>query len=530
MQVFPDGGGLFYIFCLERNDTVKFGRLFGILLCVSVVLFCASLSFNVFAAQENPLVITANPEESCFFEVKINGEDAMDGGELTVKKGASVSIKAVALEGYSFDHWVISGLSATAIEGKLQNAELKFTMPEEKVSAEAYFKESKSAFTVTVEDNDFGMGGFGHKDFAPGETVTVEAIAYDGYRFSHWLDLTKALNNAGLPEDWEKNSTLTFTMPSRDVVLEPIFEPVIYYLTLDIVGTGDAVVVGKEKNDAGKYECTVGESLILAAMPGKDCVFVNWSATNSAQLLDYDLKDAAVICPASDFTITATFASAIRILTVKTTEGGTVMPEPGEMEVGVGKIVSLTATPNEGFMFSHWECSSSAGSFESEQDSETNFSMPEENCTVTAVFVKGGYRLTVEASAGGEVIAREGSYEMGDKVPLEAKALEGYVFSYWKCSVNGAVVSPRSPKAEIVIPGEDVKVTAVFVLRASIDPESPLPPDEEKSGFPWVILIVVFVVSAVAITLVILREQLNLSYRYLVGKWYESIKNKFKKQ
>ncbi len=509
---------------------MRSGRLFGILFCIFTLLFFPLFARDVFAAEENPLMISSNPEGACSFEVKVDGMDVMDEGDILVKKGAAVSIKAIALEGYTFDHWVIGGLSATVVEDQLKNPQISFVMPEEKVSAEAYFKESKSAFTVTVEDNDYGMGNFGHKDFAPGQTVTVEAIAYDGYRFSYWLDLTRALGDAGLPEDWEKNSSLSFTMPSREVVLEPIFEPITYYLTLNIVGTGDAVVVGKEKNDAGKYECTFGESLNLAAMPGKDHVFVNWSTTNSAQLLDYDLKDAAVICPASDFTVTATFASAIRTLTLKTTEGGTILPEPGEREVGVGNVVPLTATPNEGYMFSHWECSSTAGSFEGEKDSDTNFSMPEENCTVTAVFVKGGYRLTVETTAGGEAIGKEGTYEMGEKVPLEAKALEGYAFSYWKCSVNGAVSSPRSAKAEIVIPGEDVKVTAVFVLKASLEPEVTLPAEEEEGGFPWVILVVIFLVSAVAITLVILREQLNLSYRYLAGKWYESIKKYFKKK
>lgn len=518
------------IYLFERNDIVKIGRLFGTLLCIFVILFCSFFSLNAFAAQENALVITANPENSCAFEVTLDGKESMEDSNLVVKKGAKVVIKAVAMENYVFDHWVIGGLPAADVEDQLQKEEISFTMPEEKVSAEACFKKNGNAFTVTVERSDYGRGDFGYKDFEPGQTVAVQAIAYDGYKFSHWIDLTRALGNAGLPEDWEKNSIVTFTMPSREVVLEPVFEPITYYLTLEIVGTGDAIVVGKEKNDAGKYECTIGESLSLAAMPGKDFVFVNWSATNSAQLLDYDLKDAAVLCPASDFTVTATFASAIRTLTVKTTEGGTVIPEPGEREVGVGNIVSLIATPNDGYMFSHWECSSKAGTFESAEDSDTSFSMPEENCTVTAVFIKGGYRLTIEASAGGEVIGKEGTYEMGDKVSLEAKALEGYVFSYWKCSVNGAVTLPRSTESEIVIPGEDVKVTAVFVLKASLDPEETTPSVEEENGFPWVILVVIFVVSAAAITLVILREQMNLSYRYLVGKWYESIKNKLKKQ
>ncbi len=519
-------------FNYERNDSVRSKRLLGILLCAFILLFCAFFSLQAFAEEKDAfkLTVSANPENSGTFEVKIDGVDAMESTEISVKKGAKVSIKAIGAEGFSFDYWVLSGIPAAAVEGQLKNDELNFTMPEEKVSAEAYFKESKDAFTVTVENNDYGMGNFGHKDFAPGQTVSVEALAYDGYRFSHWVDLTGALNDAGLPEDWEKHSSLTFTMPSRNVVLAPEFEAVTYYLTLKIVGSGEAVVEGKEKNDAGKYECTVGESLILTAKAGDDHVFVNWSATNSAQLIDYDLKDAAVICPASDFTVTATFASAIRTLTVKSTEGGVITPETGDMEVGVGNIVSVTAIPNEGYAFSHWECSTDAGKFEAYKDSDTNFTMPDENCTITAVFIKGGYRLTLETTAGGEAMGKEGTYEMGTKVAIEAKALEGYVFSHWKCSISGAIASPRNPVSEVVIPGEDVKVTAVFVLKASLVPEDTLPAEEEESGFPWVLLVVIFLISAVAITLVILREQLNLSYRYLVGKWYEALKNAFKKK
>ena len=506
-------------------------RLLGILLFVCIFLSCSLFNSVVFAAEgEYKLTVSSSAEAAGSFEVKIDGVEAMENEGFSIKKGTRVTVKAIAAQGYSFDYWVISGVPASMIQDQLKNDELDFTMPEEEVSAIAYFKESKSTFTVTVENNDFGMGNFGHKDFAPGQTVSVEALAYDGYRFSHWTDLTGALNDAGLSEDWEKHSSLTFSMPSSNVVLSPEFEPITYYLTLNVVGTGEALVEGKDKNDTGKYECTIGETLELSAIAGADYVFVGWSATNSAQLVDHDHKDAVVVCPASDFTVTATFASAIRTLTIKSTEGGVIRPEPGEMEVGVGNIVSLTATPNEGYAFSHWECSLPTGKFEAPKDSDTSFTMPDENCIVTAVFIKGGYRLTVETTAGGEAFGKEGTYEMGEKIAIEAKALEGYVFSHWKCSVSGAVTVPRSPVSEVVIPGEDVKVTAVFVLKASLVPEETLPPEEEKTGFPWVLLIVIFVISAFAITLVVLREQLNLSYRYLAGKWYESLKNKFKKK
>ncbi|MBR5295787.1 MAG: hypothetical protein IKU24_04265, partial [Clostridia bacterium] len=243
-------------------------------------------------------------------------------------------------------------------------------------------------------------------------------------------------------------------------------------------------------------------------------------STNSASFSDFDKTDTSLTCPASDFTVTATFSSAVRNLKMESSEGGDVFPAAGEMVVGVDTLVNLVATPDLGYKFSHWECSSEKGTFENEKKAETNFTMPEEDCTVKAVFVKGEYKLTLAASAGGKVEGKEGVYAMGEKIFVKAIALEGYEFSRWQCEVAGVITSEEET-FEISMPGEDIKVTAIFVLKTEAVPvTSQNTSDQNENSFPWGVLILVFLLSSVAIALVIIRDRYHLSYRYLIKKWF----------
>lgn len=488
------------------------------------------LSVDAFADGEPfDLILTDVSESGSKLEAEIEGL-ITEGTEFKVKKGVHVTIKATPADGYVFKNWEFDNPPEGVTDESLLKPVLTFVMPEDNVVAHAHFEEDAERYTVTLEANDHGMGNFGFMKFGPGETVTVEALAYEGYRFKRWIDPTSALEGVELPKDWEKKSGFSFLMPERDVVLEPEFEAITYYMTVKTVGQGEAYIAGKKKNSEGKYEFHVGENIFISAINGKDFAFVNWSASDSAELKDFDKAEAIVICPANNFTLTANFASSVRKLTVEVSEGGTVIPKAGVSNVGVGNIVSLIATPNEGYAFSHWECSTDKGKFESTKDSDTSFTMPDEECTIKAVFIKGGYRLTVSASAGGEAKGQEGVYEMGEKLTVEAVPFEGYVFSHWNCSVKGVIKDPKKMKTKVEIPGEDVKVTAEFVLQATVAPTETLPPEEKSLNFTWVILVVVFIFSAITIGLVVLREQLNLSYRYLIGKWYDALIGKFKKK
>lgn len=494
-------------------------------LCFFLILFCTFFALSVFAEEPNP---SANPTAE--YDLSVNFDSA--AGSVQIKIGGSVAnsnsvkakakdritLKAEEKDGYSFSHWEVD--SAVPYEKLDESALKKATLNFEMNAANATFRAVfQKKYTVTVESNEFGMGNFGHKQFVPGEKVKVDATPYDGFRFVRWIDQTGAIDPAKAADGWEKLSAFEFTMPEKDVNLSIEFEPITFYFSFKIKGKGEVLIDGKEKNKDGKYECTVGEEILISAVPAEDYVFVNWMGTNSADFSDYDKADTTLICPASDFTVTANFASSVRKLTLVCGEGGNISPEPGEVQMGVETICNLRAVADPGYKFLKWECSSKNGKFKDAKSANTEFTMPEEDCTVSASFIKGGYTLKILTSAGGKVEGGEGTYEMGEKVALEAKPLEGYVFSHWESSVKGVISDLKSKKAEAVIPGEDVKITAVFRLKTSLSPDSSQNPEPEGSSFPWWILILVFFVSAIVIALVIIRERYNLSYRYLIKKW-----------
>ncbi|MBQ3865422.1 MAG: hypothetical protein II776_00860, partial [Clostridia bacterium] len=319
---------------------------------------------------------------------------------------------------------------------------------------------------------------------------------------------------------------LTFTMPRNDVTLRVTFNVVTYRFRL-IVGTGGtASVDGRTVNERGEYECVMGDEIEILAEARDNYLFSGWTATNGASFSDPDSPSTTLICPASDFVLRAQFASSIKDLTVTSTEGGSVSPQEGTFRFGVDNVLELLAIPDEGYVFSAWECSSPDGKFSDPKRPSSSFTMPDADCTITAVFTKGGYRLSVVASVGGRVKdGSAGNYEMGEQIPLTAMPEEGYEFSRWQSSVEGAVWDEKAPETVITMPGEDVKITAVFVLKGGgavpvSDGDDVAPPPR---SFPWIPLIVVFVLSAIAILLIVIRERFNLSYRYLIRKWFRKL-------
>ncbi len=494
-------------------------------LCFFLILFCFIFAFSALAeepqtknSEEFNLQVKASPEDSGSVKITVDGKE-QNSSSAKAKADARITLKAEEKEGYYFVGWEVnSSVPYSELgEEKLKNNTLNFKMKAADATFIAVFQKK---YTVTIESNEFGMGNFGHKQFAPGEKVKVDATPYDGFRFVRWVDQTGAMALAKPEAGWENLAAFEFLMPEKDVNLSIEFDYITFYFTLKVKGQGEVLIDGKEKNKAGKYECTVGEEILISAVPGEDNVFVNWTGTNSADFSDYDKADTTLICPASDFTITANFASSVRKLTLASGEGGTISPEPGEMQMGVENILSLKAIPEPGYEFLKWECSSKNGKFKDAKSASTEFTMPEENCTVTASFIKGGYHLKVLSSAGGKVEGGTGTYEMGEKVLLKAIPLEGYVFSHWESSVKGVISELKNKNAEAVIPGEDVNITAVFVLKAALTPNKTDPSiDPESSSFPWGVLVLVFFISAAAIALVILRERYHLSYRYLIKKW-----------
>lgn len=437
-------------------------------------------------------------------------------GDATVSKslvelGETVRIKAIPHPGYRFERWeLVSG----RLDLDLFTAEQSIK-PAENVELNALFV--PDLYRVSVESGDLSGGSFSidHRECAPGTAVSVTASPYEGYSLIHWTCDDEELSLTG-----DTELTVTFTMPARDVVLTAHFELIKYRFRV-ITGAGGKVLVnGRTPNGSGEYEASFGEEIELLAEPADNYLFSGWTASNGAELSGAESESVTVLCPASDFTIRAQFASAIKDLNVTSTEGGSVSPREGTMRLGVDNILELLAVPDEGYVFSAWECSSEEGRFSNPKSASATFTMPDADCTVTAVFVKGGYRLTLVPTVGGRVNDAAGNYEMGEQVPVVATPEAGYEFSRWECDLPGVVWDREARETVVTMPGEDVKLTAVFTLIGGSARKTD-PGEKENGGtaFPWAALIAVLVLSGIAIALIVVRERYNLSYRYLFRKW-----------
>ncbi len=356
----------------------------------------------------------------------------------------------------------------------------------------------------------------------PGDYVDISFTPREGFVFEQWRPDGDDL---GIVDTREPS--LRLRMPERNVTLLVETSPIEYHFTVEAGRGGTVRVENREPDEEGRYTFYVTDRPEIVALPSDSHVFVAWSATDGAELDDFKSEETYIIVPACDFVLKAQFASSIRKLTIAPGVGGSVNPAPGEYDAGVDSILDFTATPMEGWAFSHWECTSSDGMFSAPESERTSFTMPDRDCTVTAVFLKGGYRLTSVSGVGGKLIVPEGIYEMGVIVPVRAEPDAGYHFVRWEANVEGVVNSPTLAETQVTMPAQSVSLRAVFALDVGGGNEEPepsvsVPPDDSdlEQPFPWVALIVIFAVSAVVVALFVIRDRAGVSYRYLIRRLF----------
>ena len=119
-------------------------------------------------------------------------------------------------------------------------------------------------------------------------------------------------------------------------------------------------------------------------------------------------------------------------LIVNSSEGGTVNTVGGEYTKGSN--VTITATPNKGYVFSGW-----SGNSNSTEPSITL--VMDGNISITASFTQiiNKYTLIVQSTEGGNVDIQEEEYEEGTIVEITASAEENYQFINWTDSEGNII-------------------------------------------------------------------------------------------
>ncbi len=338
-------------------------------------------------------------------------------GHGEIAYGETVVLTATPEEGYTFAEWTgdFTGDSET----------LEFSMPAEDVTIEAHFVPAIYTVSVTYDDSEGTVEGYG--EIAYGETVVLTAIPETGYELEEWTgDFTG------------DSETLEFTMPAEDVEIEAHFAKILFSITVEY-DTDKGTVLAPT-------EATYGQQVTLFAEPAEHHTFEGWTGDREGSF-----HSLTFTMPAEDVTIEALFeAKSFEVEVVYDDDRGTV---EGYGEIKYNETVTLTAASKEGYLFDGW-----TGFMESD-DKILTFTMPAEDIVLEAHFVEA-YAITVNYDSDeGSVSGYEGKFAAGATVELTATPATGYAFDGW----SGYLESDEET-ITFEMPAEDVEFSVDFAI------------------------------------------------------------------
>jgi uncharacterized protein (TIGR02145 family) len=273
----------------------------------------------------------------------------------------------------------------------------------------------------------------------------------EGHGFTDIKRLQQPLNR---PEGWG-NHDPGFAMAMYIPANNESFNwriPFHSYLDIAIEGVGEVEVEGE-----------LFTSTLLVA----DNALIMLRATPSSEFISWTINGDVVSnepeflfqMPTVDVTVTANFIGGGTslypvILISNPVDGGTLT---GNGNYAEGQLVTISATPNDGYIFENWmhegdEVSTSAN---------FSFTMPAEEVTLTANFIVGDtYTLTliVEPEGTGFVMGA-GSYPAQEDVTISATPIDGYTFIDWR--IDDVTIS-TDPVYIFTMPENDVTIVAHF--------------------------------------------------------------------
>ena len=124
-----------------------------------------------------------------------------------------------------------------------------------------------------------------------------------------------------------------------------------------------------------------------------------------------------------------------------------------------GTMISLTATPNEGYRFKEWQVISGGVAIKDDK-----FLMPNDNVEVKAIFeedappVPTEFTITVKTDGNGTASASHAKAIVGTEITLSATPKTGYHFKEWQV-ISGSVTIKDN---KFLMPSANVEVKAVF--------------------------------------------------------------------
>ena len=350
--------------------------------------------------------------------------------ELSIVYGETSALTATPDKGYQFSEW--RSENCPTLEDATE-VEAEFVV-EGDCQLEAVFE--KAPRMISAGENENGQITISPSEgVVYGDEVKVTATADEHYAFKGWSGDCGDLNN--------DESSLTITI-LEDCMVGAEFEKVSYTI---IATSSEGGSVTNEDSETG-INIVYGESITLTATPEEGYQFSVWTTeggTSSAKCptLASDTDPEVEFVVEGNCRLEAVFEKAQYTISASLSDGGSVSDSEGRSLGGDdslteehGQTISLTATPDEGYVFERWETieDTDCPVIADASDPELEFSI-EGNCGLSVLFSKAPRTITIEGNENGQImITPSENLVYGDEVEVTATANEHYAFEEWVLS------------------------------------------------------------------------------------------------
>ncbi|MFP4051578.1 MAG: InlB B-repeat-containing protein [Thermoplasmata archaeon] len=272
----------------------------------------------------------------------------------------------------------------------------------------------------------------GTHTYENGSIVTIDAEPAGGWKFVKWTgDVSGNETSMNITVDSNKNVTA-------------VFKKVGYDLTINNEGEGNV-------NPAeGTHTYQKGAEVTIEASPAENWKFVKWTGDVSGT------NNTVTVIMNSNKSVTAVFEEIVEYdLTLNVDGEGNTIPTEGTHTYEEGTIVTIEATPADGWNFVEWTGDISRA--------ETNINITmDSNKDVTAVFeeiVEYDFNITIKGKGSVDKGPDQEVYEKWTVVTLNADSEDGWKFVKWTGDATG------KDKTINITMDDDKVVTAIFEKR-----------------------------------------------------------------
>jgi len=299
------------------------------------------------------------------------------------------------------------------------------------------------AGTGTVASSPAGIscGSDCSEPYASGTNVTLTATAASGSVFAGWSGACAGTS-----------ATCTVAMSAARAVTATFNPTQVYMLTVGKTGTGAGTVTSSPAGINCGSDCSeayaMGTNVTLSAVAATGSAFAGWSGACSGSGSTCTVAMSAARAVTASFTVQATYLLQVNRLgsgtgTVSSSPAGISCGSDCSEPYGAGRVVTLTATPAAGSVFTGWggPCSGT-GACTLTLSAAT---------TVSATFAAAPFNLTVLRQGAGTVGSSPSGincggtctapFASGAVVTLTATPATGWRFRHWAGACSGSALS-----------------------------------------------------------------------------------------